>query len=150
MSAKIWCTNFQPSSCYKKVASLSWKHCNYTKVTIKAKLRATHLLHWSCSGCQVQLVMSDQGCWLRRHGHRCCGGRGGRVGANPAHLSCLGGLSCADPLTPTRWPPSFVFLPNCIGVRGLLLWLGEMRRRLVEDHRCLHDLLQRLLDDLCR
>ena len=23
MCAKIWCTNFQPSSCYKKVASLS-------------------------------------------------------------------------------------------------------------------------------
>ena len=31
MCAKIWCTNFQPSSCYKKVASLSWKHCTYLK-----------------------------------------------------------------------------------------------------------------------
>ena len=28
MYATIWCTNFQPSSCYKKVASLSWKHCS--------------------------------------------------------------------------------------------------------------------------
>ena len=31
MCAKIWCTNFQPSSCYKKVASLSWKHCTHPK-----------------------------------------------------------------------------------------------------------------------
>ena len=31
MCAKIWCTNFQPSSCYRKVASLSWKHCRHFK-----------------------------------------------------------------------------------------------------------------------